>query len=361
MDEIRKMLHSHPDVSGGEKYAHNLVVEELTRLAPDRLHTHVGGYGVVAFFGKSASEPTLAFRADIDALPIGHRCGHDGHTVTLLRFAQLVNAQRAELPYNVLLIFQPEEETGAGARKIVESGILDEYNIKYIFGYHNIPGYSEGEVLLNSRTFAAASSGVVYSLHGRPTHASTPEKGLGPGLAVAEIIESMQQRMNHPVESGDQSSFMQSTLICVRVGEEAFGTAAGDATLMFTLRAFTNATMARLLDQASDMVASVATRYGLTVGSSQVEPFMATENNADVVSSIAVIAHEGGYAVRELNQPFRWSEDFATYLQKYPGALFGVGAGIDHVELHHPDYDFPDAIVEPTAQLFLRLAMNKWK
>ena len=359
---LRQELHDHPGISGEESYAHDRIVEQLRLLQPAALHTHVGGYGVVAYFGDSPSLPAIALRADTDALPIGHRCGHDGHTATLLRVAELIKEKQVagnELKdRGAVLIFQPEEETGQGAQKIIDSGVLDNYNIQAILAVHNIPGFPLNEVLLSPATFAAASAGVVYHLQGRATHASTPELGVNPGLAVAEIVQQMQQSVVSGQSSADNSQFStlnsqfkQSTLIAIRLGERAFGTSAGDADVMFTLRAFTNVTMQRLLEDAHGLVAGVAQRYGLTETHELVEPFRATENTPGLVAQLESMALARHRHVTRLRQPFRWSEDFANYLVRYPGALLGIGAGTDHVELHHPDYDFPDEIIEPTAEL----------
>ena len=353
--DIRHELHSHPGISGDEHFAHDLIVRELEACHPDKVHTHVGGFGVIAVWGKVSSRPTFAVRGDIDALPIGHCCGHDGHTAILLQLARQI--AQAELPNdrNYILVFQPEEETGMGAQKILDAGILQQYNIRAIFGLHNLPGYPLGTVVLNRRTFAAASTGVVYRLTGRNTHASTPEKGINPGLAVAEIIEQF-ARLN----SGDTNSldkFRQSTLICVHLGDEAFGTSAGYAEVMFTLRAFTNEAMEHLLATANDIVASAASRHRLSHNASLCEPFLATENRS---SWVEYIEENCGCRSQYTLTPFRWSEDFANYLQAFPGAMFGIGSGEKHVELHHPDYDFPDALIAPAAQVFFNLIASEY-
>ena len=254
---------------------------------------------------------------------------------------------------NVILVFQPEEETGMGSQKILDAGILQQYNIKRFFGLHNLPGFALGTVVLNRHTFAAASSGVIYHLQGRNTHASTPEKGLNPGLAVAEIIERM-MRLN----SGEKVSldnFRQSTLICVRLGEEAFGTSAGEAEVMFTLRAFTNNAMEHLLTEANAIVSEVAAKHHLQSSATLREPFRATENDSMLVEYIEEVC---GCRSQYMLSPFRWSEDFANYLQEFRGAMFGIGAGEKHCELHHPDYDFPDELIEPAAKVLMNLIVN---
>ena len=401
--EIRKALHEHPQTAGNEQFAHDTIVKHLQGLHPTKVYTHVGGYGVIAVWETIDSHnnaitqsrtPTIAFRADTDALPIGHRCGHDGHTTILLRLAELVdcefrnsNCESDEFKihnskFNIILVWQPAEETGTGSRAVLESGILQQYNIKAFYALHNLPGYPLGTVVICPHTFAAASTGVVYRLDGRETHASTPELGVNPGLAVSEIIQRF-NAFNASLSSspklgeGDHTqcgggvclnpeSFRQSTLICVNLGAPAFGTSAGHAEVMFTLRAFTNAAMERLLDDANSTVDEIAARHGLTVTRTLVEPFRATENHeecvnalmrkcvsADTTNTDALTQSHVNTIIKET--PFRWSEDFAEYLQEFPGAMFGIGSGEHHSELHHPDYDFPDDLIEPAAQLFFSL------
>ena len=351
--EIRRTLHEHPQTAGNEQFAHDTIVNHLQGLHPDKVYTHVGGYGVIAVWGKDPQAPTVAFRADNDALPIGHRCGHDGHTTILLRLAELIDEHVSTYQrVNILLLWQPAEETGTGSRAVLDTGILQQYNIQSFYALHNLPGYPLGTVVLCPRTFAAASTGVVYRLDGRETHASTPELGINPGMAIAVIIN----RFNG--FNGRDGEFRQSTLICVHIGQPAFGTSAGHGEVMFTLRAFTNDEMEKMLSEANQVVDEVSARYGLKVSRSLVEPFRATENNGDCVEAIEKAAEDVPLRVRYQMEPNRWSEDFAEYLLHFKGAMFGIGSGEHQPELHHPDYDFPDALIEPAAQLFFRLSSS---
>ena len=342
---IRRELHAHPDVSGCEQYAHDLIVSEMQRLKPTRLFTHVGGFGVVAYWQKhSHSGLTVAFRCDTDALPIGHRCGHDGHTTILLRFAEYVATH--DMPNNVVLIFQPEEETGHGARKIFESGILQQLNVHAVYGLHNLPGYPKGSVVVCPGTFAMASTGVVYRLIGRPTHASTPEKGINPGLAAAEIIQKFSQ-MSTPQQ--------MITLVGCEIGGEAFGTSAGEGRLMFTIRSASE--LDPFLDMCDKVVADIAGRYGLKTGRELRETFPLT-CGVDGLRKDLEECLKTSFNVIERVEPFPWSEDFGEYLKNIKGVFFGIGSGEDHVELHHPDYDFPDDIIETGATCFRLIAEN---
>lgn len=356
--DIRCRLHSHPDMSGNETFAHDLIVAELKKLLPTRLIPNVGGYGVVAYWKKVPSDAnhglTIAFRADIDALPIGHRCGHDGHTAILLRFAEYVATH--DLKNNVVLVFQPEEETGKGARKIMERGILQELGVNAIYGLHNLPGYPKGTVVVGdaSYPFASASSGVVYRLVGRPTHASSPEKGINPGLAVAEIIERFHD-LNNPVE--EMWHFRMVTLICCRIGEEAFGTSAGNAELMFTMRAFFDEDMDLLFRDADAIVDEVAAHYGLRVEKELREPFRSTWSMGWLQQRMEEYLRHF-FNIERLKHPFLWSEDFGEYLQSIRGVFFGLGSGENQPELHHPDYNFPDDIIEAGSKCFELIVEN---
>ena len=347
--EIRHTLHNNPGISGNELFAHDLIVRELQALKPDVIHDHVGGFGVVALWrSREEKATTLAFRADIDALPSGHRCGHDGHTAILLRFAQMVSEDK-DRKHNIVLVFQPEEETGKGAKKIMESGILQEIGIDAIFGLHNLPGYDKGTVVLSRGTFSMASCGVIYKLTGRQTHASTPEMGLNPGLAAAEIIQRFDALNNM-----EPSKFRMSTLICCNVGERAFGTSAGKGEVMFTLRTMSNDGMSTLMQAADDIVNEVSRKYCLGLEKQVCEPFRALENNPELVDEMKTLFSRD-YTVMELEKPFRWSEDFAEYLTEFRGAFFGLGSGKEQPELHHPNYDFPDDIIETGANCFKRI------
>lgn len=460
---LRHELHTHPGLSGNEAFAHDLIVDSLKAYNDCTVFTYVGGnesagdvlsagetpasqffgrvsgYGVVAVFGDRKGLPTIALRADTDALPIdetalhaacapkpdnapqpaavfdlsedfdtsgisdfsdasdyssqvrgvSHKCGHDGHTAIMLRVADLI-AQNPDVyaKKNIMLIFQPEEETGYGSQKILDSGIMQRYDIQAVYGLHNIPGEPLGLILLSDNTFAAASAGVKYCITGRQTHASTPEKGLNPGMAVAEMIErfndlnSNLKKQNTPSEQGTRNlqsiltpwknksrntpvvpfdpiaDFTQSTLIGVTLGEEAYGTSAGTAEVMFTLRAFSNSSMAALRKKADGIAAEVCSKYGLRLSVRESDPFKATENNAELVNQLEKTLTASGYAVRHLDKPFRWSEDFANYLLHYRGAFFGIGAGEHCPELHHPDYDFPDALIEPAAKAFYEIILS---
>ena len=364
---VRHFLHAHPELSGREKHTHDYIVKYLTNLHPNFLAKHVGGYGIIAsFYGKKQGK-NIAFRADIDALPIndeinnaykshkvniGHKCGHDGHIAILLTVADIISHNRQEYG-NIILIFQPEEETGNGAQKIIDSGILDKEHVDYIFGLHNLPGYPIGSIIVKDNTFAAASCGLIAELTGIQTHAAYPENGINPGLTVGEIIKYLDDiTTNHR----DTVNFQQATLIYSRIGEIAFGTSAGDAEIMTTLRAYSNNDMKLLINNTVNKISEICKQKHIFLEYRFQDEFSAVENQKEYVDFIRSTANYNGYNLIEISKPFRWSEDFSNYLKKYKGAFFGIGDGIDHAELHSPLFDFPDDIIDTTALFDVKLA-----
>ena len=363
MTHIRHQLHRMAELSGNEKHTHDFIVEHLRELCPTHLHTNVGGYGVVAAWLTTHTAPTIALRADIDALPIkeildkdyisasdgvSHKCGHDGHSAILLRTAELIHSEKPLC--NTILIFQPEEETGQGARKILDSKILEQYNINKIFGFHNLPHYPTGCVVIKHNTFAAASTGMTITLQGRPTHAAHPEKGINPTMAVAQIIMMINQEC---ANLSDNPQAVQATPIHIHVGNVAFGTSAGEAQVMYTLRAWNNHNMTATLLHLENEISKICLQHNLTHHIEYCEAFSAVDNTAAEVETIHRAAQKLGMPIQWIDTPFRWSEDFAEYLKHYKGAYFGIGAGTDSLELHHPQYNFNDEIIEPTARLLV--------
>lgn len=364
--EVRHYLHQHPELSGAEHNTHELICSFLERCNPTKIYRNVGGYGVVALFSKDGSKTTIAFRADIDALPINetlpipyrsdtknvaHKCGHDGHTAILLRFAEKISQNPPNC--NVVLIFQPEEETGHGAKKIMQTGLLQSLHTDMIFGYHNLPQYTYNKIVTRHNTFAAASAGFVAKLKGRQTHAAHPENGINPGLAVAEMIEKFDSYSRNHCKP---ECFQQSTLIYTRLGEVALGTSAGDAEIIFTLRAFSNRDMDEILNFAKQTLTSVGENHHLKTEYELQESFPAVENSGKLVDFVKQTAVNCDFETEEAATPFRWSEDFSQYLTVFEGAFFGFGSGLECHELHHPDYDFPDRIIEPASDFLLHIA-----
>jgi amidohydrolase len=367
--QLRHTLHRHPELSGAETPTAERIVSFLEKYEPSSLLTQVGGTGVVAVFegAEPTAGPTILFRCELDALPIreenpdlkytsevagkAHLCGHDGHMAILTGLASLLHANKPAKG-RVVLLYQPAEETGAGAREMLEDERLLQLQPDYVFALHNLPGYPLHQVVLRENAFAAASTGMVVELQGHPSHAAEPENGLNPGEAMAEIILAFHQIIRQKALFQDLTLL---TIIHARLGEVAFGTNPGFGTIMATLRSFQTGDLQKLKQLTEQEVQKIAGKYGLKYKISFVEEFPATVNDTEAVQLVQQAAEKLQLEAQESVQPFRWSEDFGHFTAKYKGALFGLGAGAAQPQLHHANYDFPDALIPTGAALFYEI------
>ncbi|MCG7587897.1 amidohydrolase [Photobacterium sp. OFAV2-7] len=358
---FRRRLHQYPELSSFEENTALLIAQQLEAfgLSP---YTGIGGHGVVCTIDSGQPGETTLLRADFDALPITekndfsycsqhegvmHACGHDGHTATLMAVAQALSVN----PPNqgkVILLFQPAEETGMGAASMLNDDWLAEQQVDNVFAYHNLPGYPLHTVIVKPDAFACASTGVTIELEGKTSHAARPENGVNPTIAMLKVIEYLQC-----MPTRYRESFTLVTVVHALLGEEAFGTAPGKVTIMATLRSDNSAVLNSMKHDLLEVVSRFAEQDNLTSQVNWQESFNAVVNSPAHCELVCEQANELGLPVEILSEPMRWSEDVAEFLQKWPGALFCVGSGSGHPELHNPDYDFPDALISSASGLFL--------
>ena len=230
-----------------------------------------------------------------------------------------------------------------------------EIKVDYTFALHNLPGFPKGNILLRKETFAAASKGMIIKLTGKTSHAGEPENGNSPAIAMADIIKQLDDLPNKKDVFND---FRLLTVIHARLGEVAFGTTPGYAEVMATLRTYTDEDMQILTSYAERIAKENAEKSKLKYEILYTEEFPATVNNESMVNLIEKAANSVGVNSQYLEKPFRWSEDFAHFTQRFKGALFGLGSGVDHPQLHNPDYDFPDEIIENGVEIFYEIYLQ---
>jgi len=363
---LRHELHSLAELSGREKRTSAKLIKKLEALHPDALYENLGGYGVMAVFDSGFPGPQVLFRADMDALSIAenntviayrskkpgisHRCGHDGHAAILIGLAGYIASNRPQSG-KFLLLFQPAEETGEGAVSVLNDPAYASFNPDYVFAMHNLPGYPENSVIVRNGTFAAASRGMIIKLRGKISHASSPEFALSPVGAMARLMSDL-PRLSGVANMHTFSNLVLLTVVYGNIGTPAFGSTPGDAVLMVTLRAYLDSDMDLLTAKAREMVEQVATTSGLTSEISFTEEFPATTNHPEAVEILRHTTEKLSLQLFETGLPFRWSEDFAHFTLRSKGALFGLGAGINHAPLHDQEYDFPDEILETGVKLW---------
>lgn len=360
--EFRQQLHGIPELAGEEYRTSRRVRDFFAPLRPDTTVTDLGGYGLAFVFMGPTAGPTVMLRADLDALPLsdGHRsaprtaaanaahlCGHDGHMAILAAVGEAL-ARKRPASGRVILLFQPAEETGQGAAAVLADPGFVALKPDYAFALHNLPGYPFGAVVVREGPFASASRGMTVVLEGVAAHAAQPETGRSPAGAMARIIT----RWGDPPPEGplaDPGTF--ATVVGSRLGTQSFGTAPDRAEIWATLRGPDDAAMAALAEFAEQVVAEEAGRDGLGSRLTYQDVFPATVNDDQAVATLRRAAPADGLV--ELEHPFRWSEDFGRFTAAVPGALFGLGAGVDAPALHNPGYDFPDALIPRGRDVFL--------
>ena len=295
---------------------------------------------------------TIAFRADMDAVPFeggaSHLCGLDGHSAVLAGLGLFL--ENKTLGKNIVLIFQHAEETGAGGRICCRA--IKDHGIKRIYAFHNIPGWPEGIILLRQNTLACASRGMTVSFTGEPSHAAYPENGRNPGFAAARLITALPEL----AKSAGRRGLAMATLIGAKIGSEAFGSAAGSAEVWVTLRAWFDDDLNSLVSLIEETSYAEASRDKVDACFSFCDEFPATINDDAVFEQVKKICLESGLAYTDVPEPLRWSEDFGYYGAAAKAVMVGVGSGMDWPQLHTKNYIFNDEIIPSVLTLFAALA-----
>jgi amidohydrolase len=366
--ELRQRLHRCAERSGEEVRTAKIMADVLAATGPDELVAGLGGHGLAAVYEGAQPGPTVLVRADMDALPLpdtpglphasetadtAHKCGHDGHMAMLTGVAQRLGDQRPARGRAVLL-FQPAEETGAGAARVLDDARFAPLRPDRVLALHNLPGYPLGAVVLRREAFASASRGLIIDLEGASSHAAEPAAGRTPAPAAAALVQALAAAPQHRTALHEAA---QVTVVGVEVGGPAFGTSPGRGRVMATLRTHHEPVMERLAEHCEHLCRTIAAAHDLRCSLDWTEVFPAVRNHGRTVDRIAAQADALGLKTVWPDVPFPWSEDFGHFTSAFPGALFGLGAGEAQPALHHPDYDFPDALI-PTGVAMLARALQ---
>ncbi|MFZ5587399.1 MAG: M20/M25/M40 family metallo-hydrolase [Thermodesulfobacteriota bacterium] len=339
------------ETSGDEARTAGLMAEFLAGLNPTRLLTGLGGHGVLAEFAGRAPGPCLLWRAELDAVCAAdgapaHLCGHDGHLAILAGLAAHL-ARNPPARGKVLLACQPAEETGQGAAAFLADPRLTGLAVDRALALHNLPGLELGRVVCRAGAMNCASVGLAARLTGAASHAAYPEQGRSPAPVLARLLTDL------PALAGWLNGFGLVTIVHARLGRPTFGVNPGQAELMATLRADGDAGLATLAATAAELVATASREAGLEQAIAWQDRFAATVNHPQAAAAVARAAVSAGLPYQAAAAPFRWSEDFGAFCQKWPGALLVLGAGPDCPPLHSADYRFPPALLEPGLRLAL--------
>ena len=320
--------------------------------------------GLCAFFDAGRPE-TAAFRADMDALPVTeatglpyasrhpgrmHACGHDGHAALALALAEYAAAHLRDLPRNVLFLFQPAEETTGGARRLCETGVLEQRHVTRVFGLHLWPGLPAGRVFTRPGPLMARSSEVTVTITGKSVHLSRAAEGRDALAAGTEYLRRAYAMLE---------ALPPDPPRVLRFGKMVSGTVrnavSGETVLEGSLRTYREETHALCRENLEALGREIEAETGCGVAVHLSQGYPAVWNHQGLYETVR--AQLGTEAPGLLEAPVLAAEDFSFYQRRAPGVFFFLGTG-DTPELHAPDFAFDDEAVLPMGLEFLKkLAM----
>ena len=381
LTNFRRRLHERPELSGKEFETAKTVAAFLESCRPDQLvtglgpwvepdGTRMGGTGIVASYESGKDGPTLLFRCELDGLPIeeinpiphisqipmkSHLCGHDGHMAILLGLAHMLHLERPATG-RVVLLFQPAEETGKGAKAILQDPGFAPFKPDFSFALHNLPGLELGSVWLKQGAMCCASRGIAFRFAGKTSHASMPQDGISPDDALCSLMAGLKE-LSNGLDAGREldDEFRLVTITHLQMGEPAFGVAPAVGELWATLRTVTDEAMADLVTNAEDLAKKLARQHNLQLSMRQDDVFDACTNGSESTRMVEKALEEEAIRWEVQPEPMRFSEDFGQFGQQGPATLFLLGSGTDQPQLHNPDFDFPDELIKPATSLFDRI------
>lgn len=351
----RQDFHRHPEL-GFEVHRTAARVAELLRgFGCDVVETGIGRSGVVAVIHGRRPGRGIGLRADMDALPIFeatglahastvpgkmHACGHDGHTAMGLAAAKYL-AQSRDFAGRAVIIFQPAEEDGGGARAMIADGLMDRFGIDEVYGLHNIPGLDVGAFATRPGPIMAAADMFRLILTGRGGHAAQPHLALDTTMIAGQVLVALQSIVARNVDPLKPAVLTVATLATEGTGACVIP---GRVVMTGTTRSFEPQVQDLLETRLTEVVTAIAAAHG---GAAEVEYLRdapATVNAPAQTGHALAVAQGISAAVDGDVTPVMVSEDFSDMLNARPGAFMFIGNG-NSALLHHPEYEFNDAAI----------------
>ncbi len=371
---LRHDLHQHPELGFEERRTAALVAERLTRWGY-AVETGIGGTGVVGRLVRGDGERRLGLRADMDALPIHedrglpwcsvhdgvmHACGHDGHTAMLLAAARHL-AEEGQFSGTLNLIFQPAEEGGGGARRMMDDGLFERYPCDAIFAMHNMPGIAQGRLVLREGEMMASSDYARITITGTGGHGAVPHKANDPLVAAASLVMALQTIVSRNI---DPLQLAVVTVGALNAGR-ANNVIPATATLELSARALDRGVRRRIEQRIRELADLQARSFGCTAEVEWRPGYPVLVNTAAETALAREVALElvGPDRVTLQSEALTGSEDFAFMLEAAPGSYLLIGNGLDGQAdpraacmVHNPGYDFNDDNLDIGAAYWVHLA-----
>ena len=366
--QLRRELHRVPELGFDCFETQQIVMRELERCRPDRLEK-IAGSGVKAVFLAPAATETLAFRADMDALPNPeesdcawrsqhpgrmHGCGHDGHMTALLTFARWLGDNRGHVHRNIVLLFQPGEEGWGGARRMIADGALDHPRVDRVYGLHLWPTVSRGKIGVRWGEQMAQTSDFEVTVCGKSAHASTPQMGIDAIVVSAELITMVQSVITRDVDP-HQDALLTLGRIC---GGTAHNVIAEEVKISGTLRTLSDELFPVLSGKIHALVRGLEVATGAKILLERKVYYPVVRNPRPLVERLYGVLDSMDDT--ELVEPVMAAEDFSEYQQRVPGVFFflGVNGGRGGKPLHSAAFDFDEDVLLIGAEVYRRLALE---
>lgn len=368
--QIRRDLHKIPELGLKEYKTSAYIREKLESFGITELETWLET-GVVAVIRGKGKKEAVAFRADMDALPVTeqtgcdftsehvgcmHACGHDGHVTVLLGFAKYLQEHKDELENDVVLIFQPAEEGPGGAQLLVDAGLFEKHPVRCIIGCHIFPQVPQGKVACRKGAMMARNGEVDVHIYGESAHGAQPHLGHDAVLAAGAVITGL-----HTILSRNVSPLDSGVLTFGAIhGGEACNIIAKEVKLEGTMRAFSDEAYETMTKRVQEVASGIAAGYGCKGEAVFRHMYRVVDNDPKLVELLQEVAGDN----YEETPPYMLAEDFSLYLQKVPGMFFFLGSGNEEKgyihSLHSAQFQFDEEIlalgVETYAKLLKKLA-----
>lgn len=372
LTEFRRDLHRNPELLYDLPRTAAQVAQALRAVGVDEVIEGIGRTGVVAVIrGRTnVSGRTVGLRADMDALPINeatgapwastiagkmHACGHDGHT-TMLLGAAMGLVQSRNFDGTVVLIFQPAEEGGAGARAMIEDGLFARWPMNEVYGMHNRPGLPVGQFTIASGPIMGSVDMIDIEIEGVGGHAATPNLTIDPMPVMAALIQAAQTVSSRNLDPMDSAVVSITTVS----GGDAFNVIPQAVRMTGTVRTLREEVRNMIEARLSAMVPAIAAAYGATGRLIYTRHYPVTVNH-DAETEMAARAAEAVAGIGKVSRDMpatMGGEDFSFMLNEVPGAMINIGNG-DSANLHHPAYDFNDQAIAWGVSWWCELVRNR--
>jgi len=377
IQQIRRDIHAHPELCFEEHRTSEVVAQKLEAWGIPIIRG-LAGTGIVGVLKNGTSERAIGLRADMDALPMQeintfahtskhdgkmHACGHDGHTAMLLGAAHYLSKYK-EFDGTVYLIFQPAEEGGGGARRMIEEGMFDKYPMDAVFGMHNWPGAAVGTFGVTPGPMMASSNEFEVIVRGKGAHAAQPHKGIDPIIVAIQMAQSWQT-----IVSRNASPLESAVLSVTQIHSgSATNVIPDEATLIGTVRAFSTEMIDLIEKRMRTIAEHTAAAFDAQVDFRFKRNYPPLINHAKETAFAAEVMRSvvGADKVDDQVEPTMGAEDFSFMLQAKPGCYVflgngdgghrDMGHGLGPCNLHNPSYDFNDDLLPIGATYWVRLA-----